>query len=163
MNSVHEQCLFSDSETVLSQNWPRAPCAQPQLSLRAQAACAWPCRGQPSALSWSRPWPCRSPRSAVSQALVAVSWPQAPFRERAGALSQRVVPCAWLPCPRLAVLYCDTVQSHSLASCHNTPRCIATQSPAKPPLPQSRYRICIVTQLLPQPTSAPVTIQPTVS
>ena len=98
----------------------------------AQAARAWPCRGQPSTLSWLRPWPCRSPRSAVSQALVAVSWPQAPCRERTGAVSQRAVPRAWLPCPGLAVLYCDTVQPHSLAPCHSTPKCIVTQSPAKP-------------------------------
>ena len=105
----------------------RAPnLAQPAHQARTgmpRRARAWPCRGQPSVVSWSRPWPCRRRR--------------APYRKRCqrrvvgvGAVSQRAVPRAWLPCPGLAVLYCNTTQSFALASCHNTPRCIAIQMPS---------------------------------
>ena len=57
MNSVHEQCPKSDSVTVLSQKLAKcAMCtatAQPARISRAQAARAWPCRGQPNAVSVS--------------------------------------------------------------------------------------------------------------
>ena len=66
INSVHEQCPISDSETVLSQKLAKCTMctatAQPARTGCPQAARAWSCRGQPSAVSWPRPWPCRSPR-----------------------------------------------------------------------------------------------------
>ena len=65
MNSVHEQCPISDSETVLSQKLAKCTMctatAQPALTGRAQAASAWPYLGQPSVVSWLRPWSCRRP------------------------------------------------------------------------------------------------------
>ena len=120
MNSVHEQCPNSDSETVLSQKLGQvhhvhshsSACAHRLRPGRAHVAVSQPKVGRIAGLG------CR---------IVG-----------AGAVSQRVVPRAWLPCPGFAVLYCNTAQPFSLAPCHNTPRCIAIQRPTKP-APQSQY------------------------
>ena len=58
MNSVHEQCPKSDSETVLSQKLAKCTMctatAQPARTGHAQAAHVWACHGQPSAVSQRR-------------------------------------------------------------------------------------------------------------
>ena len=127
MNSVHEHCPKSDSETVLSQKLcqvHRAPnLAQPAHAGAPRCACA-----------------CRAVGCCGCVVSVAPTVSQVQ-----GAVSQRAVPRAWLPCPGLAVLYCNTAHPFSLVPCHNTPRCIVIQRPTKP-APQSQYNKCIATQ-----------------
>ena len=131
MNSVHEQCPNSDSETILS---PKTGWVHQVHSLLDHPAhpgehrYAWPCRGTPSE-SYRRPQP-------------AVSW----ARRVAG-----VVPRAWLLCRGLAGLYCDTTQPCLAPFSHNTPECIAIQKKKKKqPAPfMSQYTQCIVIQTLP--------------
>ena len=122
MNSVHEQCPKSDSETVLSPKtcWVHqvlsllAQLAHPGARRRAQAraclAVSWalrPCCG-------SGPRPCRRRRAPCRgyRPQVVVSWAQ----------GYRVV--AWPP-GRVAT----QLPTPALAPCHNTPRCIATKTP----------------------------------
>ena len=98
MNSVHEQFPISDLGTVLSPKTESkcVRCTKHPIwpSQRAQAVRTWPYRGRPVAVSWLGPRPYRR-RGA-------------PYRGRcqrrvvgAGAVSQRAVPRAWLPCPGL--------------------------------------------------------------
>ena len=67
MNNVHVPGPISDSEIVLSQKLAKCTMctatAQPARTGRAQAMLAWPCRGQPSIVSWLRLWPCRRRRA----------------------------------------------------------------------------------------------------
>ena len=110
MNSVHEQCPKSDSETVLS---PKTGWVYQVPSPASTPRCAQALPGARVAVSW-RPQrrvavhrlPCRKPQPAV-----AVSWPCAARP-------------AW-PCRGLAVLYCDTAQPCLAPFSHNTPECIA--------------------------------------
>ena len=131
MNSVYEQCPKSDSGTVLSPNWPSAPCAQPQLSLRAQAAhrpcargrviaCLAPCRR------------CPVGRIAAHRRRVAgpaaVSWLCAARTPVRCAAHKRPYCGHRAPCRGLASRPCrDIVACPALAPCHNISRCIAIQ------------------------------------
>ena len=72
----------------------------------------------------------------------------------ASAVSQYAVSRTWLPCPGLAVLYCNTAQPFSLSPCHNTPRCIAIQPCLLQPFQPACHDTikCIMTCLLPSPS-----------
>ena len=89
--------------------------AQPARTGGAQTARVWPCRGSPA----GRVVGVVPRASAVSQrARRRVAGPQWPYRGRKAS------------CRGLASWPCrDTVPAPSLAPYHNTPRCIATQTP----------------------------------
>ena len=136
MNIVHEQCPKSASETVLSPKTGsklsqvhRAPnLAQPvhtsaprRSQVRTGAPRCAQARPSVSCRRLLRSCRGRGPRRVTGAGLLVMG---------AGAVSQGAVSRAWLPCPGLAVLYCDTAQPYSLSPCHNTPRCIAIQMPS---------------------------------
>ena len=118
MNSVHEQCPNSDSETVLSpktgSKLSQVHCA-PNLAQPTRARV--PYRGSPSRLCRGLAWLCRKPGGRVAARPSAVSWP-----------------CLAVSWPCVAT---QPVASCPFA-CHNTPQCIATHFPTKPAL-LSRY------------------------
>ena len=117
-------------------NCPSAPCAQPQLSLRAQATLR-PCvRGRVV----TSPTPCRRP------------WPSRVAGQ--AAVSQRIGCC--VAARELASL--RRVARHSPAgqAPYVTIQPVALQYISLPALqPQSRYKLCIVTRPSAQPTSPP--------
>ena len=124
MNSVHEQCPISDSETVLSPK-TRSKLSQvhraPNLAQPAHTgAPRWAC----AALSWPL-WP-------------AVSWAQWSCRRRPSAMLQalcRVVAWLWpslISSPLLVTIqfmYCDTNAQQPGSPCHDTINCIVTFTP----------------------------------
>ena len=151
MNSVHEQCPKSDSETVLSLKigWVHQVhnlLTQQHTQVRTGGR-AWSCRGAPQRRVAA--WP---PSRVAGQAVVS----QALARKYRG-LS--------LPChgrkrhvAGLAMLYCDTTQPCLLLPGHNTPECIAIRWPSAQLLLVA-IQLCVLQyNALPNLTLAPVTI-----
>ena len=147
MNSVHEQCPNSDSETVLSQNWLSVQCAQPQPSLRAQAA--------PRPRAYGR----------VVAAQLVVWWVQCQVPEPCRGLASR--PCrdtAACPVPPLGhnTLQCIAIHSTSQASpSHVTIHLLYRDSLTSLAslLTQPQYNPFSCNTPHPSPPAVPVTIQ----
>ena len=155
MNSVHEQCPISDSETVLSPktgwvNQVHSPLAQPahpgahrRAQVRAHGRVVGycgrgpqPCRSAQAALSW----PCAARANAVSWPCLAVS------RHIACSLApswSRYSPCI--------------VTQSLLLPCSHVTNCIVTR-PASQVSPQSRYN-SLYRDSVSQPLSLPIAIQ----
>ena len=143
MNSVHEPGPNGDSQTALSRklgqklsrvtktpNWPSW--AHRRAQACACLAVSWallPCRGRgPRPSHGSGPRPCRRRRAPY----------RGPCQRRvvgAGAVSQRAVLRTRLPCPGLAMLYCNTSQPFLLRPVTIQFVCIGIQvfSPALQP------------------------------
>ena len=134
MNSVHEQCPKSDSETVMSQELGkklsqahRAPnLAQPARTGRAQAAHAWPCRGQPSVVSQAPNGRIVAETLAVSQACMAVSQHRECVPARCATLTPRapnvcvVSQVQWLYC-NVALPISLTLSQYTKVYCDRMP------------------------------------------
>ena len=91
MNIVHEQCPISDSKTILSQKTESGAQSTQLGPTSAHRRAQERARGHVVAPPAFRVVPCRRPQPAVS-------WAQ-------GAVSQRAMPLACLPCPGLAVCF----------------------------------------------------------